>query len=776
MKKLLMLFVISTMTLLFVDFINAATYYYNGSGTISSTSSWKTNRNGTGTSPSNFTSGDVFVIQNGQSPTNSAAWSISGTNSKLWIETGATLTASSAITLSSSTTFQIDATGKYIHKNTSSYSTTIFQGTESFDAASTVELQNSSTTGPDGVVFGNLTVNFTSDPGGNVNCSGNVITVNGNLTVQNTNAQEFRIIYNSFSSKTLAIAGDFIISGGTVSIVRNSVLGTYAVNLSGNYNQTGGTVRSDNTVTLNFKGTGKTFGLSAGTLTSTNIDFNVNSGASYTMNNNLTTNKSFTVGGTLIMGTKIISGSGTFTSLSGSTIKLGSTTGLDGNVTAAGSRALNSGTNYEFNGSSAQTTGTTFPGNCNDLTVNNSVGITLSGAATVSGTLYMTSGNITTGANILTLGTSSSNLGTLTYTAGSIITGSTGGFKRWFSNSTTSFVSFPVGNSTNTMKAEIQFTAAPSAGTLTAKYITGDPGNLNTSDINDNSYMLNTYGHLGYWQVDATLTGGTYDMNLYPMGFTGINTPTLLRIIKRTNSSSLWTASGTHVNGNSTPKASRTGLSGFSQFAIAGNFTDNPLDGALPVELSSFTANIISRNVTLNWITANEQNNSGFEIQKQYRISQNMYSDWTVIGFVKGNGTTNSPTNYTFKDTKLNSGVYKYRLKQIDVNGNFEYFNLQSDVIIGTPKNFNISQNYPNPFNPSTKIDFEIPVNGNISIKLFDISGKEVATIVNENKQAGYYTVEFNASNLSSGTYFYRITSDNNGISYINTKKMLLIK
>jgi hypothetical protein len=153
-----------------------------------------------------------------------------------------------------------------------------------------------------------------------------------------------------------------------------------------------------------------------------------------------------------------------------------------------------------------------------------------------------------------------------------------------------------------------------------------------------------------------------------------------------------------------------------------------------------------------------------------------MYSDWTVIGFVKGNGTTNSPTNYTFKDTKLNSGVYKYRLKQIDVNGNFEYFNLQSDVIIGTPKNFNISQNYPNPFNPSTKIDFEIPVNGNISIKLFDISGKEVATIVNENKQAGYYTVEFNASNLSSGTYFYRITSDNNGISYINTKKMLLIK
>ena len=116
--------------------------------------------------------------------------------------------------------------------------------------------------------------------------------------------------------------------------------------------------------------------------------------------------------------------------------------------------------------------------------------------------------------------------------------------------------------------------------------------------------------------------------------------------------------------------------------------------------------------------------------------------------------------------------MYSYRLKQIDFNGSFEYHNLSNDVEIGVPTEFNLSQNYPNPFNPSTKIDFQIPENGNVKITLYDMTGREVAVILNEVKEAGYYNVNFNGSNLSTGAYFYRINAND----FTATKKMTLIK
>ena len=115
-------------------------------------------------------------------------------------------------------------------------------------------------------------------------------------------------------------------------------------------------------------------------------------------------------------------------------------------------------------------------------------------------------------------------------------------------------------------------------------------------------------------------------------------------------------------------------------------------------------------------------------------------------------------------------------MKQTDCNGNFHYYDLSNEVNVGVPDKFNISQNYPNPFNPSTKINFDIPFDSKVSIKLFDMSGKEVATLVNEPKVAGYYTINFNASSLSSGVYFYRISAEANGQSFVSTKKMILVK
>jgi hypothetical protein len=178
-------------------------------------------------------------------------------------------------------------------------------------------------------------------------------------------------------------------------------------------------------------------------------------------------------------------------------------------------------------------------------------------------------------------------------------------------------------------------------------------------------------------------------------------------------------------------------------------------NSVLPVELASFTSTVSNRDVTLNWSTASELNNSGFEIE---RSSNN---EWTKVGNVNGNGTSSTVNNYSYTDRSLATGSYSYRLKQVDFNGNFEYFNLNNEVNIGTPSTYALSQNYPNPFNPSTTINFDLPTDGNVSLKLYDMSGKEVATLVNEVRSAGYYSVNFNASQLTSGVYFYSISADN---------------
>jgi len=192
----------------------------------------------------------------------------------------------------------------------------------------------------------------------------------------------------------------------------------------------------------------------------------------------------------------------------------------------------------------------------------------------------------------------------------------------------------------------------------------------------------------------------------------------------------------------------------------------------LPVTLSSFTSNINGRNAKLDWSTSSEISNSGFEI---FRSNLSDSLNWIKIGFIKGNGTVNNSSNYSFDDRNLNTGKYKYKLKQIDYNGNIQYFNLSASVEIGVPSKFNLSQNYPNPFNPTTKIDFDLPMDSKVSIKIYDVLGKEIKTIVNDFRTAGYYTVTFDASSFSSGVYFYRIITDGNS-KFIMTKKLVILK
>lgn len=208
-------------------------------------------------------------------------------------------------------------------------------------------------------------------------------------------------------------------------------------------------------------------------------------------------------------------------------------------------------------------------------------------------------------------------------------------------------------------------------------------------------------------------------------------------------------------------------------FAIAGN------DAPLPVVLTDFNITAMSRDANLSWGTSSELNNKGFSIERRALISPQdaRYSDWKEIAFVNGKGTTTEPQSYTYGDKKLNSGTYQYRLRQVDFNGNFEYFSSnQSDVVIGKPGVFDVSQNYPNPSNPKSKIDFQMPFDGMVSIKVYDILGQEVKSLVNEFRAANFYTVEFDGSNLASGIYFYRISAEGGSSRFTRTLKMVLVK
>ena len=208
-----------------------------------------------------------------------------------------------------------------------------------------------------------------------------------------------------------------------------------------------------------------------------------------------------------------------------------------------------------------------------------------------------------------------------------------------------------------------------------------------------------------------------------------------------------------------TPNASIDGI------RVATEWSQAPL----PVELSSFSAATIGSTVKLNWQTATEVNNYGFDVER-YALSAERQA-WEKIGFVNGNGNSNSPKTYFYEDKNVAAGKYSYRLKQIDNDGQFEY-SKAIEVDLGAPKKFELSQNYPNPFNPITTIRFNLPEAGNVKLTLFNILGQEIKTLVNEFKESGVHTINFDASELNSGMYIYKIEAG----TYIQTRKMTLVK
>ncbi|MBE2255771.1 MAG: T9SS type A sorting domain-containing protein [Ignavibacteria bacterium] len=204
-----------------------------------------------------------------------------------------------------------------------------------------------------------------------------------------------------------------------------------------------------------------------------------------------------------------------------------------------------------------------------------------------------------------------------------------------------------------------------------------------------------------------------------------------------------------------------------------GKFDDTLLisNEPLPVNLLNFNSNVNGNNVLLTWATSFELNNSGFSVQRKNKLIEN--SEFTDLAFINGVGNSTVPKSYSYIDKNLSPSVYEYRLKQIDYNGNFSYYNLLNEIIISSPVSFALRQNYPNPFNPVTNISFDIPTDEKINLKIFDVTGREVAVLINnELKSAGQHLIKFDASSLSSGVYFYMLTAGN----FKETKRMIFVK
>jgi hypothetical protein len=195
--------------------------------------------------------------------------------------------------------------------------------------------------------------------------------------------------------------------------------------------------------------------------------------------------------------------------------------------------------------------------------------------------------------------------------------------------------------------------------------------------------------------------------------------------------------------------------------------------GALPVELSSFASAAQGRTVVLKWSTKTEINGNRFEVERSLVST----TTWLKIASVQASGNSNSPKNYSYTDTKLQSGKYQYRLKMVDNDGSFSYSSVEASEV-AIPKDFAVSQNYPNPFNPSTKIDYQVPVDAKVIMEVYNIAGQKVVELVNQEQSAGYYTVDFGASRLSSGVYIYRLAAIEKatGNNFSSIKKMMLLK
>ncbi len=598
----------------------------------------------------------------------------------------------------------------------------------------------------------NATVNFN-------NVAGNTLTIAGDLNVQPGGTLE---LFNGTSGRTLTLSGN-LVNNGTIAASR---LGTFIV-FNGTSPQT---ISGSGTFTGPTIGVVRAMAINNPTLVSisTASPFNISS----TLN---LVRGALNTQGLLSIDNTIDDG---FTSASCAVQR-----GI-GNV--VGGLTIGPSATYNlvytlFAGTTPQPvfSGDEIPNSrlVNNLTYQfNTGGIKiLGGDLQVRGTLTFGT-NATTfdmNGNTLTLGISPTVRGTLIPgTTGRIVNGK---FRRWFNSATAATgnaAAFPVGTATARQNISVAFPTAAvaptSGGTMIAEFISSNPGNTGFP-VSDPPLTLTNLAPDGYWTVEQAdgLTGGTANVTIDPREFGGISSVPELRVVHRATNTAPWSVLGTAGTNTGTVTAptvirNAVPLAPTNEFGLASDASNQ-----LPVELTAFEGTFKNGEVLLSWRTASEQNNAGFEIERSFDREA-----FTQIGFVRGAGTTTEAQSYTFTDrNSFNAEKVYYRLKQVDFDGQFEYSPI-IEVNVSLPTKFALMQNYPNPFNPTTTIAYELPTRAKVLLKVYDMLGREVATLVNGEQTAGRYAQPFNASGLSSGVYFYRLQAGN----FVETKKMMLVK
>lgn len=318
-----------------------------------------------------------------------------------------------------------------------------------------------------------------------------------------------------------------------------------------------------------------------------------------------------------------------------------------------------------------------------------------------------------------------------------------------------------VSDGTNDIKNNIVYSAEGDFANYCI-YRSGTNGTL-ASNYNNFYPVSSTNGNVGFWNNAATPTLANWqtasgqDANSKSKQVFFVSTTDLHLTGSSVGDFDL---AGTPISGITTD------IDGDSRHPLFPYMGADEAPVPLPVELISFSASVDKGSVILRWSTASEINNRGFEVQR------NISGDFVTIGFVDGKGTVTEKQNYTFTDVNPGLGVIQYRLKQVDFDGTYSYSGIV-EVDISAPLNFELAQNYPNPFNPTTTIRFSVANIVNVSLVVYNTLGEEVMTLVNNQlTEPGVYNVVFDASNLASGTYIYRLTAGD----FVMTKKMVLTK
>ena len=649
-------------SVLYIFGLHANTYYSTNGTAPNVISNWHVNRNGTGASPGNFTSGDIFVIQAGHNLTTTANWTVSGANAGITIESGATLQANNKVSVP---TFEIDGTGSYIHNN----STSTFPGstTRTLSANSTVEMQDWSGTGalPNPTTWGNLIINVASYTSV-WNQAGNLTSVAGNLDIRNTGSNAFRLA--TTQSYTLSIGGDLIIENGTLEAGQNNGNYTQVIVINGSLTQSGGTfTRSNsnaNTLKVQFNGNSSHFAQTGGTLTDTYVDWIVNASHKLTLSSNLpiASSRSLTVNGTLDCGTNQVNGAGSFTLASTGDLSTSNTSGIDGSITVTGSRVYNAGASYEFHAGIS----TPFPASGGTVSASNVVidgDVSLNKDLNISATLTLTSGKLTVPAgSTITISSGSAIAGSGFGTSKQIVTqvNTTTGTKGVVrvSNLLGSFT-WPIGNGTYYLPVTLTTTTtsdfsvtvfqgatangAPNGTAMTApaKIKMVDAvwivnRNVGTSGVTMQLSWApalegSVFQNLADYQIGISHNGGYWES---PLG-----------------------------SGNQSLKTvMRTNITAFSPFAIGQIGT--------PMPLNFGDVKVLERDnydLEVDWVSYNEYNLDHFEVERSQ--DGRGFVSMGKVAAQNNNGTA----NYSWIDKSPLQNVSFYRINAIDIDNRSSY-------------------------------------------------------------------------------------------------------